>query len=170
MRGAIVSCGYWKSEPDVAVQVTWSAFACTAQLAMFTRAEQASSIAVAKAAPSQRSNNMHTIAPKIKPRGSSPAHGWERKSPRTSKRSISHRAHASSVPMAGMSGIRDALSTARFEAYRRRPEDSDVECLKRYVWNVALCEALYPPLQYLDTAPQRCACGGHRRVVDRILV
>jgi hypothetical protein len=51
-----------------------------------------------------------------------------------------------------MAGLRAALSSSRFEAYRTNPGDDDIECLKRYVWNVALSEALYPTLQYLEIA------------------
>lgn len=51
-----------------------------------------------------------------------------------------------------MPGVHNALSEARFEAYRTHPSDTDVECLKRYVWNVALCQALYSTVHYLEIA------------------
>ena len=51
-----------------------------------------------------------------------------------------------------MTNIKKALSSSRLEAYRRSSQESDVECLKRYVWNVALSEALYPTTQFLEIA------------------
>lgn len=54
--------------------------------------------------------------------------------------------------MRTMPGVRDALSIERFEAYRVQPSDGDAACVRRYVWNVALCEALYPCLHYLEIA------------------
>ena len=51
-----------------------------------------------------------------------------------------------------MTNIKKALSIPRLEGYRRTPTESDVECLKRYVWNVALSEALYPTIQFLEIA------------------
>lgn len=52
--------------------------------------------------------------------------------------------------MAASEGLRVVLSGPRFESYRKSPMHSDLECLKLYVWNVALCEALYPTLQHLE--------------------
>jgi hypothetical protein len=51
-----------------------------------------------------------------------------------------------------MPGIKQMVSNSRFEGYRRSPSDPDLECLKRYVWNVALSESLYPSLQFLEIA------------------
>jgi hypothetical protein len=51
-----------------------------------------------------------------------------------------------------MTTLRDILSTPRFEGYRLSSTDSDLLCLERYVWNVALSETLYPTLQYLEIA------------------
>jgi hypothetical protein len=48
--------------------------------------------------------------------------------------------------------LRDALSEPRFEAYRTSATTTDLECLARYVWNTALCEALYPTVQHLEVA------------------
>lgn len=48
--------------------------------------------------------------------------------------------------------IKKALSSPRLEGYRRFSTESDIECLKRYVWNVALSEALYPTIQFLEIA------------------
>lgn len=49
-------------------------------------------------------------------------------------------------------GIRAALSFARVETFRRSTNGSDAACLARYVWNVALCEGLYPTLRFLEVA------------------
>jgi len=46
----------------------------------------------------------------------------------------------------------DAISSSRFYAYRIDPADSDTTCILRYVWNMALSEALYPTLQCLEIA------------------
>jgi hypothetical protein len=51
-----------------------------------------------------------------------------------------------------MTTLRAIISTPRFEGYRLSPTDSDLLCLERYVWNIALGEALYPTLQYLEIA------------------
>ena len=51
-----------------------------------------------------------------------------------------------------MTNIKKALSIPRFEGYRRTPTEPDIECMKRYVWNVALSEALYPTIQFLEIA------------------
>lgn len=51
-----------------------------------------------------------------------------------------------------MTTLRNIISTPRFEGYRVSSTDSDLLCLERYVWNIALGEALYPTLQYLEIA------------------
>lgn len=43
-------------------------------------------------------------------------------------------------------------SHERFESYRRDITDTELELLTRYVWNMRLCEALYPTLQCLEIA------------------
>jgi len=43
------------------------------------------------------------------------------------------------------------VSAQRIGAYRRG-ESSDEEVLARYLWNTALCEALYPSLHFLEVA------------------
>lgn len=47
--------------------------------------------------------------------------------------------------------LQQALSVPRFDAYRR-PGGGDVETLCNYLWNTALCEALYPAVQGLEVA------------------
>lgn len=42
------------------------------------------------------------------------------------------------------------ISTRRLDSYRRN--DSDTECLKRYIWNILLSESLYRSLQCLEIA------------------
>lgn len=42
------------------------------------------------------------------------------------------------------------ISTKRIDSYRKN--DSDTECLKRYIWNILLSESLYPSLQCLEVA------------------
>jgi hypothetical protein len=45
--------------------------------------------------------------------------------------------------------IVDSLSKARFESYRFVGE-ADREALCKYVWNILLCESLYPGFQFLE--------------------
>lgn len=46
------------------------------------------------------------------------------------------------------------LSAERLSAYRGRLPDaaSDIRLFGRYVWNMALCESLYPGVQTLEIA------------------
>ncbi len=69
----------------------------------------------------------------------------------------------SSALMTSMPGLRDALSRPRFEAYRGSAASTDLECLTRYVWNVALCEALYPTIQHLEVALRNAIHGACTR-------
>lgn len=46
--------------------------------------------------------------------------------------------------------IRQAISDQRLDAYRITEADDDLDLLERYVWNMALSEALYPVLQSLE--------------------
>src|SRR5689334_21061592 len=43
------------------------------------------------------------------------------------------------------------VSAERIGSYRRGGAD-DEEALARYLWNIALCEALYPSLHFLEIA------------------
>ena len=45
--------------------------------------------------------------------------------------------------------IAEALSYQRLAAYRRSPLESEQQMMQRYLWNVALSEALYPTLLFL---------------------
>ncbi|HKI31944.1 MAG TPA: hypothetical protein VKA46_08745 [Gemmataceae bacterium] len=47
--------------------------------------------------------------------------------------------------------IRACVSSPRLDIYRQ-PGDSDFDVIVRYLWNVQLCEALYPSLQALEVA------------------
>lgn len=47
--------------------------------------------------------------------------------------------------------VSGSLSSERFAAYRKPGED-DLTVLTRYVWNMQLCEALYPALQCFEVA------------------
>jgi hypothetical protein len=47
--------------------------------------------------------------------------------------------------------IRDGVSAARLDVYREAG-DSDFDVTARYLWNISLCEALYPSLQTLEVA------------------
>jgi hypothetical protein len=48
--------------------------------------------------------------------------------------------------------LRRVISDKRLDAYRMGPADEDVDLLARYLWNMALCEALYPALHSLEIA------------------
>ena len=46
-----------------------------------------------------------------------------------------------------------AVSSKRLAAYQLQGGDnSDIEVLTRYVWNIKLCESFYPILQLLEVA------------------
>lgn len=46
--------------------------------------------------------------------------------------------------------VRSVLSGDRLDAYRRPGDASGLDAIARYLWNVALCEALYPTLDALE--------------------
>lgn len=48
-----------------------------------------------------------------------------------------------------LSALRTALSEERLSTYRRSGQ-SDADVLANYLWNLALCEALYPSLQGIE--------------------
>jgi len=48
--------------------------------------------------------------------------------------------------------LRSSLSDQRFDSYRQSSTDKDIDLLERYLWNIALCESLYPTLQNLEIA------------------
>lgn len=47
-------------------------------------------------------------------------------------------------------GLRQAISDVRLDAYRRPGDADDLDAVARYLWNIALSEALYPTLQALE--------------------
>ena len=51
-----------------------------------------------------------------------------------------------------LSSLKRGLSGVRFGAYKRFADERDEEALARYVWNIALCEALYPSMHCLEVA------------------
>jgi hypothetical protein len=48
--------------------------------------------------------------------------------------------------------ITHALASERMEAYRQHDGAEPKVCLARYIWNMALCETLYSPLQMAEVA------------------
>jgi hypothetical protein len=56
------------------------------------------------------------------------------------------------------------ISEERLESYRPTPTSSDLELVVTYFWNVALCEALYPPLQALEVTLRN---GIHHALTER---
>lgn len=46
--------------------------------------------------------------------------------------------------------VQQAISVKRLDAYRQSPTDDNTEIIARYVWNMHMCEALYPSLQCLE--------------------
>lgn len=48
--------------------------------------------------------------------------------------------------------LKRGLSAVRFEAYRAQAGEADADVLARYVWNVALAEALLPTMHCLEVA------------------
>ena len=51
-----------------------------------------------------------------------------------------------------MPTVKAGLSPQRFEAFRRLKADTDEVVAKNYLRNVALCEALYPSMHFLEIA------------------
>ena len=51
-----------------------------------------------------------------------------------------------------LAAIRRTLSDFRLDAYRTGPGDSEVDLQARYLWNLALAEALHPSLHCLEIA------------------
>jgi hypothetical protein len=51
-----------------------------------------------------------------------------------------------------LASLRISLSDQRLDAYRQSTTDADIDLLERYLWNIAICEALYPTLQNLEIA------------------
>ena len=63
-------------------------------------------------------------------------------------------------------GLRSALSAERLSAYAL-PEDTDeVDCVARYLWNLALCSALHPALHTLEITVRNRLFDISRRIVD----
>jgi len=48
--------------------------------------------------------------------------------------------------------LRTSLSDQRIDAYRQSTTDTDIDLLECYLWNIAICEALYPTLQNIEIA------------------
>lgn len=56
----------------------------------------------------------------------------------------------SAPPPRSLRPLRRALSAPRLEGYRLGATETDLDLLARYAWNLALAEALYPALHYLE--------------------
>ena len=52
--------------------------------------------------------------------------------------------------MQDFSPLHSACSSGRLAPYRISPVDSDKDVASRYLWNIALCESLYPSLQFVE--------------------
>lgn len=48
--------------------------------------------------------------------------------------------------------VQVSLAAERLRLYRSRADADPIDALARYLWNMSLCEALYPPLQGLELA------------------
>jgi hypothetical protein len=62
---------------------------------------------------------------------------------------MSNGASRQSISMAPLEGV---LSKPRLDRYRTSVNDTPRVVMGRYLWNVALCKALYPELQFLEVA------------------
>ena len=58
----------------------------------------------------------------------------------------------------------DGISLERIEAYRLEEDVDELDAVARYLWNIALCEALYPCLQSFEVALRNAvhACMARR--------
>jgi len=58
----------------------------------------------------------------------------------------------------------DGISLERIEAYRLEEDADELDAVARYLWNIALCEALYPCLQSFEVALRNAvhACMARR--------
>ena len=54
------------------------------------------------------------------------------------------------------SAIEVAIAADRLAGYRVATTDTSTDLIGRYLWNMALCEALYPSLQCLEVAMRNC--------------
>lgn len=68
------------------------------------------------------------------------------------------------MPSVYVNSLHIPISPERLESYRPTPESNDLEMVVTYFWNVALCEALYPPLQALEVTLRN---GIHRALTER---
>src|SRR5690348_14935852 len=82
--------------------------------------------------------------------GSSPARSRERNSLGTAWPQYSTGSLAMQDQRAYVAGLRQAISDVRLDAYRRPGDADDLDAVARYLWNIALSEALYPTLQALE--------------------
>jgi hypothetical protein len=57
-----------------------------------------------------------------------------------------------SAQVLAISSLWSLVSAQRIGSYRRGTAIDDEEVLARYLWNIALCEALYPSLHFLEVA------------------
>lgn len=57
-----------------------------------------------------------------------------------------------------VTNIERTVSAARLSVYRRPTDVGDLDAIARYLWNVALSEALYPALQTLEITLRNSLC------------
>lgn len=75
---------------------------------------------------------------------------WERNSHRTVISRLYNNIFVLRMSQIFFASLRISLSDQRLDAYRQSTTDTDIDLLERYFWNIAICEALYPPLQNLE--------------------
>lgn len=56
------------------------------------------------------------------------------------------------MPAALLPHVQPAISKPRLTRYRQAPGDAPATVLARYLWNISLCEALYPSLHLFEVA------------------
>ncbi|WP_428276896.1 hypothetical protein [Candidatus Palauibacter sp.] len=68
--------------------------------------------------------------------------------------------------MLPIEGLRSALSAERLSAYAL-PEDTDeIDCVARYLWNLARCSALQPALHTLEITVRNRLFDISRKIID----
>ncbi len=68
--------------------------------------------------------------------------------------------------MLPIEGLRSALSAERLSAYALPQDTDEVDCVARYLWNLALCSALHPALHTLEITVRNRLFDISRRIVD----
>jgi hypothetical protein len=63
-----------------------------------------------------------------------------------------------------IANLKHAIADARLNAYCRANDANELDAIARYLWNIALSEALYPPLQMLEVTLRNSL---HAAISDR---